>query len=215
MSELAGKLKAKSLIEPLLTSDEQNERNLMAQSGNLQDLNTTTPQDVQTLLKLTEVESTILKMILCDDYLPSYFTTNDSSSVDLNLIMDQIGNGAIHWAARSAKTRVLRLLLAKGAYARLPKFSGQTALITAVREPNGYICLNFNETVNLLSPILLYVDEHGRTLLHHIALTTDNAASIDSAMYYTTVVLNFVGNDYQDGCFSKQRHQYFCKVTDV
>ncbi|KAJ3128569.1 transcriptional regulator swi6 [Nowakowskiella sp. JEL0407] len=145
--------------------------------------------------ELTEAEinrATLMSMFLRVGFVPDFLTSDRPSTIDLDMVIDELGNASIHWAAALAKTYILRLILQKGANPGLVNLAGETALIRAVLATNGYDNLNFPETIKLLCLTIPHADAKGRTVLHHIAFTTNSKTRVDSAKYYMEVVLECI-----------------------
>ncbi|KAJ1939688.1 transcriptional regulator swi6 [Linderina macrospora] len=115
-----------------------------------------------------------------------------SPKVNVDLVIDDQGHTAVHWAAALARTHVLDLLLFHGADARKLNYEGESALMRAVQVTNNYENQTFMDLLELLHDTIPLTDKQNRTVLHHISL----AAGIDgrerAARYYADFLLQWI-----------------------
>ncbi|KAJ1668874.1 transcriptional regulator swi6 [Coemansia sp. RSA 1813] len=119
-------------------------------------------------------------------------SSSQSYKVNVDLVIDDQGHTAVHWAAALARIQVLDLLLYRGADARLLNDEGESALVRAVQVTNNYENQTFPDLLELLHDTIPLTDKNNRTVLHHISL----AAGIDSreraARYYADCLLSWI-----------------------
>lgn len=124
------------------------------------------------------------------------YSTHDAivqlSGEDFNMPLDHSSNSALHWAATLAKVSLLKLLLRKGANMWRGNAAGQSPLISAVIVNNCWEHSCFPELLELLSPLIEVRDIQGRTVLHHIAVSSGIKGRAPSSKYYLEALLEFL-----------------------
>ena len=114
------------------------------------------------------------------------------SGEDLNMPLDASANNALHWAATLAKVPLLKLLIQKGASIWRGNAAGQSPLISAVLVNNCWEHSCFPELLELLGPLIEVRDLQGRTILHHIAVSSGIKGRGPSSKYYLEALLEFL-----------------------
>ncbi|QIX01028.1 hypothetical protein AMS68_006545 [Peltaster fructicola] len=114
------------------------------------------------------------------------------SGEDFNIPLDASANNALHWAATLAKVPLLKLLIQKGANIWRGNAAGQTPLVAAVIVNNCWEHQCFPELLELLSPLIEVRDVQGRTVLHHIAVSSGIKGRAPSSKYYLEALLEFL-----------------------
>lgn len=114
------------------------------------------------------------------------------SGEDFNIPLDASANNALHWAATLAKVPLLKLLIQKGANIWRGNAAGQTPLIAAVIVNNCWEHQCFPELLEPLSPLIEVRDVQGRTVLHHIAVSSGIKGRAPSSKYYLEALLEFL-----------------------
>lgn len=114
------------------------------------------------------------------------------SGEEFNMPLDHSSNSALHWAATLAKVPLLKLLLRKGANIWRGNAAGQSPLISAVIVNNCWEHSCFPELLELLSPLIEVRDIQGRTVLHHIAVSSGIKGRAPSSKYYLEALLEFL-----------------------
>ncbi|KAJ2907627.1 transcriptional regulator swi6, partial [Coemansia aciculifera] len=112
--------------------------------------------------------------------------------VDVDLVIDDQGHTAVHWAATLARIRVLDLLLFQGADARHLNYDGESALVRSVQVTNNYDSQTFPDLLELLHDTIPLTDRHNRTVLHHIASATGTPGRERAARYYADCLLSWI-----------------------
>ncbi len=124
------------------------------------------------------------------------YSTHDAltklSAEDLNLPLDVSANTALHWAATLAKVSLLKLLMQKGADIWRGNAAGHSPLISAVLVGNCWEKSCFPELLELLHPLIEVRDAQGRTILHHIAVSSGINARRPSSKYYLEALLEYL-----------------------
>jgi hypothetical protein len=108
------------------------------------------------------------------------------------LVIDDQGHTALHWAAALAREQVVELLLKRGANVLRTNYAGETALMRACMVVNNYEQKTFQHLLNLLDRSLMIADNNDRTFLHHIALTSAIEGREEAASYYLQCTLNLL-----------------------
>lgn len=114
------------------------------------------------------------------------------SGEDLNMPLDASANNALHWAATLAKVPLLKLLIQKGANIWRGNAAGQSPLISAVLVNNCWERSCFPELLELFGPLIEVRDAQGRTILHHIAVSSGIKGRAPSSKYYLEALLEYL-----------------------
>ncbi|KAJ2681502.1 transcriptional regulator swi6 [Coemansia sp. RSA 1285] len=114
------------------------------------------------------------------------------SKVNVDLVIDDQGHTAVHWAAALARIQVLDLLLYRDADARLLNYEGESALVRAVQVTNNYENQAFPDLLELLHDTIPLTDKTNRTVLHHIALTAGIDGREKASRYYADCLLSWI-----------------------
>ena len=124
------------------------------------------------------------------------FTTHPAllrlSGEDLDLPIDGTAHTALHWAATLARPALMRALIRKGASIFRLNGGGETALIRAAQTTNNMDNNTFIELLELLGPTIEIRDGRGRTVLHHIAVSSAVQGRAPACRYYLESLLEFV-----------------------
>ncbi|KIO26499.1 hypothetical protein M407DRAFT_24220 [Tulasnella calospora MUT 4182] len=139
----------------------------------------------------------ILLAIVSDEPAPSIIEQISAASlaegaVDVNLVIDDQGHTALHWAASMARLSILEALVASGADVHRGNFAGETPLIRAILSTNPHESHSFAEILTALLPSLRTVDNKSQSVLHHIAHVAGVKGRAAAARYYLETVLEFV-----------------------
>lgn len=119
-------------------------------------------------------------------------TLIEKSQLNVDVPIDDNGQTALHLAATLGKVKLVRELLENGANRFRGDNDGQTALNRVVYATNCYELACFDELLDLLYPTIKLIDNRGRTILHHIALTSGLKGRYDSSKYYLETLLEWV-----------------------
>ncbi len=121
------------------------------------------------------------------------------SGEDLNIPLDASANNALHWAATLSKVQLLKLLIQRGANIYRGNAAGQSPLISAVLVNNCWEHSCFPELLEVLGPLIEVRDLQGRTILHHIAVSSGIKGRAPSSKYYLEALLEFLVRMTQPG----------------
>ncbi|KAI3330364.1 hypothetical protein F4824DRAFT_492279 [Ustulina deusta] len=125
------------------------------------------------------------------DYVPIE-ALQSLSPVDLDSPIDASSNTALHWAATLARMSLLRALISAGANPCRVNASGETALMRASAVTNNSEQVSFPELLDVLGNTIEIRDKRGRTVLHHIALSSAVKGRSHSSRYYLESLLEWV-----------------------
>lgn len=114
------------------------------------------------------------------------------SGDEFELPIDGSCNTALHWAATLARVALVRKLLEKGFNMRRANSGGETALIAACQARNNLDQNSFPALLELLGPSIEVKDARGRTLLHHIAVSSAMKGRAAVGKYYLESLLEYV-----------------------
>ncbi|KAJ1897215.1 transcriptional regulator swi6, partial [Coemansia sp. IMI 209127] len=117
---------------------------------------------------------------------------SQSPKVNVDLVIDEQGHTAVHWAAALARIQVLDLLLYRGADARILNDDGESALVRAVQVTNNYENQTFPDLLELLHDTIPLTDKNNRTVLHHISLAAVGDNREKAARYYADCLLSWI-----------------------
>ena len=109
---------------------------------------------------------------------------------DVNRPIDDQSHTALHWGAAMGDIDIVRFFIERGANLFARNKRGETPLIRAVLFTNNYEKETMPKLVQLLISTIREHDNHGGTILHHIAMTTNSLAKKRCARYYLDIVLN-------------------------
>ncbi|KAG9327379.1 hypothetical protein KVV02_005955 [Mortierella alpina] len=134
------------------------------------------------------------------DPIPDLLTDpNTPQDLDINLIIDDQGHTALHWAAALARIPILELLVQKQADTCRVNYSGESGLVRAVLVTNNFDKQSFPQVLGLLHQAIPLVDAKNRTVLHHIAITAGIRGREASSRYYMECLLEWIarrGGDF-------------------
>ncbi|KXL42888.1 hypothetical protein M433DRAFT_336119 [Acidomyces richmondensis BFW] len=114
------------------------------------------------------------------------------SGEDFNLPLDASANNALHWAATLGKVSLLKLLIQKGANMWRGNAAGQSPLISAVLVNNCWEHSCFPELLEVFGPLIEVRDAQGRTILHHISVSSGIKGRAPSSKYYLEALLEYL-----------------------
>ncbi|RYP11939.1 hypothetical protein DL767_010562 [Monosporascus sp. MG133] len=134
-------------------------------------------------------------------FLPSHVEVNEQAQydalsnlgpLDLDSPIDASSHTALHWAATLARIPLLKALISAGASPYRVNVSGETALMRASAVTNNSDQVSFPELLDVLGNTIDIRDNRGRTVLHHIAVTSAVKGRSHSSRYYLESLLEWV-----------------------
>jgi regulatory protein SWI6 len=114
------------------------------------------------------------------------------SPEDLDTPIDASCNTSLIWAATLGRRHLLKALIARGASIFRVNSSGETALMRSCLVTNNLELGSFPEILELLGPSIEIRDSRGRTVLHHIAVTSAVKGRSQASKYHLETLLEFV-----------------------
>jgi len=123
---------------------------------------------------------------------PYHEILQSMSPLDLDSPIDASSHTALHWAATLARIPLLKALIASGANPYRVNSSGETALMRASAVTNNSDQVSFPELLDVLGSTIDIRDNRGRTVLHHIAVTSAVKGRSHSSRYYLESLLEWV-----------------------
>ncbi|CAG8522275.1 5321_t:CDS:2 [Acaulospora morrowiae] len=125
--------------------------------------------------------------------------SNPSSpdEIDYDVVIDNHGHTALHWAAALARLQVMELLLERGANVKQLNYEGESALVRAVLVTNNFEAQNFPSVLDLLRETIPLTDKDNRTVFHHISMTSGTKGHSAAAKYYMDCIQQWVAQNVQ------------------
>lgn len=117
------------------------------------------------------------------------FLVTPPSDFDANVVIDDDGHTALHWACAMGRIRIVKLLLSAGADIFRANSMGQTALMRSVMFTNNYDLRKFPELFELLHRSTINIDRNDRTVFHYIVDIALQKGKTHAARYYIETVL--------------------------
>lgn len=114
------------------------------------------------------------------------------SPAELDMPIDSQHHTALHWAATLSRMNIVQALIKNGANAFRVNTEGQTALMRAVIVTNSHDNFSFPDLLDLLGHTLEVADHKGRTVLHHIVVTSAIERRHATSKYYLDCLLEWV-----------------------
>lgn len=114
------------------------------------------------------------------------------SPMELDMPIDNQQHTALHWAATLSRMNIVQALIKHGANPFRVNADGQTALMRAVIVTNSHDNFSFPELLDLLGNTLEIADNKGRTVLHHIVVTSAIDRRHATSKYYLDCLLEWV-----------------------
>ncbi|KAI0463324.1 hypothetical protein LJB42_003347 [Komagataella kurtzmanii] len=146
---------------------------------------------------LQKSKSVIMSIFLSKDTEVSLIDIvgNDPHYLDelcIDVPFDDLGQTALHWAATLGRTYLIRELVKHKANRLRGNVEGETALVHSILVTNSFDAGNFSEILDLLYPAITIFDYQGRTILHHIALTSGIKGRSSASKYYLSTLLEWI-----------------------
>ena len=117
------------------------------------------------------------------------FLISPPADFDPNVVIDDDGHTALHWACAMGRIRIVKLLLTAGADIFRANAMGQTALMRSVMFTNNYDLRKFPELFELLHRSTINIDRNDRTVFHYVIDIALQKGKAHAARYYLEVIL--------------------------
>lgn len=141
-----------------------------------------------------QLRSTLMDLFM-DDEKPDHARHDILASFtaqELDMPIDPHSHTALHWAATLARMPLLRALIAAGASPYRVNGNGETALMRACLVTNSMDHGSFPDLLEVLGSTVEARDNKGRTVLHHIAVTSAVKGRSAASRYYLESLLEWV-----------------------
>ncbi|OAA65164.1 apses transcription factor [Niveomyces insectorum RCEF 264] len=112
--------------------------------------------------------------------------------LELDMPIDAQRHTALHWAATLSRMPLLRALIASGANPFRVNAIGETALMRACLVTNSHEHNSMPDLLDVLGNTIEVRDAKGRTVLHHIAVTSSVKGRSAASRYYLQCLLEWV-----------------------
>lgn len=112
--------------------------------------------------------------------------------LELDMPIDAQSHTALHWAATLSRMPLLRALIACGANPLRVNAVGETALMRACLVTNSHEHSSMPDLLDVLGSTIEVRDAKGRTVLHHIAVTSSVKGRSAASRYYLQCLLEWV-----------------------
>lgn len=139
--------------------------------------------------------SVLMSIFLSDkpDQIPDLLKNqHGKSGFNIDMVIDEQGNTALHWATALARTNTVQLLVNKGANIACTSYTGETALMRGVMVTNNFDNTSFPQVFDLLKESMAIVDNKKRSVLHHAALTAGIHGRTNAAVYYMKILVDYI-----------------------
>lgn len=140
-----------------------------------------------------EVNRKTLLSLFADPTEPTAFEELGTfTPMELDMPIDSQQHTALHWAATLSRMNIVQALIKHGANPFRVNSEGQTALMRAVIVTNSHDNFSFPELLDLLGHTIEVADNKGRTVLHHIVVTSAIERRHATSKYYLDCLLEWV-----------------------
>lgn len=119
----------------------------------------------------------------------------ETPEVDIDMVIDDQGHTALHWATALARSSIIKQLIELGADIHRGNYAGETPLIRAVLTTNHSEAGTFPSLLASLSESIKTLDHAHRSVIHHIALVAGVKGRAASARAYMAAVLEWVAKE--------------------
>ncbi|TXT13486.1 hypothetical protein VHUM_00853 [Vanrija humicola] len=123
-------------------------------------------------------------------------TSGERPDWDVDMVIDEQGHTALHWACALAKMGVIAQLIELGADIHRGNYSGETPLIRSVLTTNHAEAGTFSQLLDQhLGPSIRTLDHAYCSVIHHIALSAGLKGRAAYARGYMAAVLEWVAKE--------------------
>ncbi|EJU05994.1 apses-domain-containing protein [Dacryopinax primogenitus] len=143
-------------------------------------------------------EEIILDYFLSESQQTPDVLVNPPPDFDPNVVIDEEGHTALHWACALGRVKVVKLLLTAGADPFKTNKDGQPPLMRGVMFANNYDMRKFSELFEMLQRSVLHVDNFGRTIFHHVIDLALTKQKTHAARYYLETLITRMERFAQD-----------------
>jgi len=111
---------------------------------------------------------------------------------ELDMPIDSQSHTPLHWAATLSRIPLLKALIGAGASPFRVNAAGETALMRACTVTNSHDHNSMPDLLDVLGGTIEVRDHKGRTVLHHIAVTSSIKGRSAASRYYLQCLLEWV-----------------------
>ena len=188
--------KQKSLPKPQPSSSSHSEE----QQPRKKTKTTADMDPMENSLNIDERDRSVLMSIFLSDspdQIPDLLKNGqEQAGLNIDMVIDEQGHTALHWATALARTKTVELLVSRGANIACTSYTGETPLMRGTMVTNSFENNTFDKTVDLLRESIPIIDNKRRNALHHAALTAGIRGRMNAAVYYMKLLIeNLIGND--------------------
>lgn len=133
-----------------------------------------------------------------------FFSSPLPSDFDIDLVLDDQGHTALHWAAALANVRLMPYLLNRCARLDVLNFMGETPLVRSVMVGHNYDYQTFADVLSMLKDTIAIPDKKSRTVLHHICLSASVKTRVNAGLYYMKCIREFYAKSAYDEAVSSE-----------
>lgn len=145
--------------------------------------------------------SILMSIFLSDkpEHIPDLLkNTQGKSSFNIDMVIDEQGHTALHWATALARAKTVELLVSRGANIACTSYTGETPLMRGVMVTNSFENNSFAKTFDLLKESIAILDNKKRSVFHHAALTAGIQGRTNAAVYYMKILVNAISKEDVD-----------------
>ncbi|KAI7891802.1 uncharacterized protein EV154DRAFT_442669 [Mucor mucedo] len=145
--------------------------------------------------------SILMSIFLSDkpEHIPDLLkNTQGKSGFNIDMVIDEQGHTALHWATALARAKTVELLVSRGANIACTSYTGETPLMRGVMVTNSYENNSFEKTFELLKESIQIVDNKKRSVFHHAALTAGIQGRTHAAVYYMKTLVKAISKENDD-----------------
>lgn len=139
--------------------------------------------------------SILMSIFLSDkpEHIPDLLkNTQGKPGFNIDMVIDEQGHTALHWATALARVKTVELLVTRGANIACTSYTGETPLMRGVMVTNSFENNSFAKTFDLLKESISIVDNKKRSVFHHAALTAGIQGRTSAAVYYMKILVNAI-----------------------
>jgi regulatory protein SWI6 len=114
---------------------------------------------------------------------------------DIDMIIDEHGHTALHWAASLAKMDIVKQLIELGADIHRGNFNGETPLARALLTTNNAETGTVSVLLEHLAPSIQTLDQSYRSVAHHVSLVSGIPGRASCARLYMAAILEWVAKE--------------------
>jgi regulatory protein SWI6 len=127
-----------------------------------------------------------------DDNVRRHLDLDDEIPQDIDMVIDDNGHTALHWAASLGKISIVEQLIQLGADIHRGNVNGETPLARALLTANNADSGTLADLLQYLAPSIRTIDRTYRTIIHHIALVSSVPGRATYARIYLAGILEWV-----------------------